>query len=180
MSLDFHRYKTIKISAYSHSMNASMLEAFKEFARLYIAERKPIAKVRIPLEKTEYGNWAKLKFAGIIEQHKKGWWILTPFGEDFYHGRVCILSPWGWFEGAALQPDHEAWKTFTGKRHEIWIHSDLSKRVKRSREYEKEKRGDTLLGDEVMEKIERGKRNALAPHITQPAQQSMFQQNVTE
>jgi len=181
MSFDFHYYKTVKISAYSCSLSPSMRDSFREFARLYLQERKPVAKKDIPLSKTDYTNWQKLRFAGIITQEQKGYWILTPHGEEFYYGRATILSPWGWMEGKILPPEHEAWKTYQGKRHEVRIDDELSKRIKRTPGYQKEKRGDTLLGDEVMEKIQSGKQKAFEHTVPKMVQQELnMQQTVTE
>ena len=186
MSLSYKEHRTIEVKAYSCSMSDELREAFRVFFRICGGTgRKGIEmkELKKHLNDNQYRNFAKLQHFGIIELQGKITWHLTTLGQQFYLGQATVLSPCAWMEGRTLPDEHAAWKTYRGKRRAIGINTPLGAATKTRKEYEREGRGDTLLSHEQMEAIERGKKKALAPFTSRPvtgAQQSMFDQNVTE
>jgi hypothetical protein len=141
MPFDYHEFQQVKHTAYSIRLNEIMLNAFKQFAHLYIANnRKGIKKGKIGLRNAQYSNFQNLRHFGIIRQEEKGSeWHLTPKGEGFFQGQFAILSPAGFLNGETLNEDHPAWDTYTGKQELIYIDSSVETRMKQRPEYQEEK-----------------------------------------
>lgn len=47
---------------------------------------------QINFTKSEYNNFQKLRFHGLVAKikDKSGYWLLTSRGADFLHGRICL------------------------------------------------------------------------------------------
>lgn len=167
MSLFYKEHRTIEVHAYSCHLSQEMRDAFQIFYNLYQEEQEknpPVPQgirmkdLRSKLTDNQYRNFSKLQYFGIVELERKVYWQLTKLGAEFYLGVTPVTSPCAWMEGKILPETHEAWKTFRGKRKVVYIDTDLKNTFKSRALYEKESRGDTLLSDEQLEAIERGKR----------------------
>jgi len=147
MSFDYHEYRQVKQSAYSITMNETNKNAFLQFASRFIGGgSKGLKKGDIGLKNAQYSNFQNLRHFGIIEQREgSNKWFLTEKGLQFYNGEIPIESPAGFIGGKTIERHHPAWDTYKGERSLMYINGFTTNEVKRKKEYQEEKTGDTLF-----------------------------------
>lgn len=107
-------------------MTKSLLASFKIFATKAIEKNNQGVKrdeIRDSLSFTQYGEFNRLRFFGLIEQNDRegGKWFLTSLGLDFFSGTKPIISIAGAFNKQPLPPYHPAWATEPRVREEKFI-----------------------------------------------------------
>lgn len=82
---------------YWHTMNGVLTAALvKVFYRVCEKGQNRVSKRELSLNHTEYGNFQKLRFHGLIAKYKeggewiKGTWLLTRRGRQFLGGEIRI------------------------------------------------------------------------------------------
>ncbi len=130
-----------QITAYTISLNKSLVEAFIRFAQKFIdGGRKPITKPEIGLTNTQYTNFHNLVYFGIIyKAPDHDGWYLTDLGEKFYYCEESVLTPAGFMGGETLAWDHPAWATHDSPRHNVMISDISSVTYKKRPDYAREK-----------------------------------------
>lgn len=133
-----------EITAYTFSLNKSMVNALSRLVDLYERERKPIAKPDLNLSNSQYTNFCHLAYfelAKMVEDH----WVPTELGMAFIHGETSIVLPIARMGKQNLAPDHEAWKTHEGERYSVTVSDIDVMAYKRRPEYARERATTTLF-----------------------------------
>jgi|TARA_Y100000310_G_scaffold270565_1_gene284485 hypothetical protein len=128
-----------KKTAYTANINKPLLEAFIKFVQRYYELKRSLKISEIRLTNSQYNNFQKLKYFGIIDQAGTQGWYLTEFGAKFYKGEAYILSPVAHIDGKALSADHPAWRTSGMVRKQIKIYDILPYHYKQRSEFAAEK-----------------------------------------
>lgn len=131
------------ITAYTAPFNRGLARAFLKFADAALRNNGPVDKSTMALTNSEYGNFQKLRYFGLIQQEAKAaGWYFTERGVRFLNGEITILSPAGHFANEILHDDHLAWSTHTGKRTLVSLAMLLPVEWKQRVDYIAEKRGE--------------------------------------
>ncbi len=101
-----------KMVEYRHSLNKSMVSALMTLAKRY----KPTALQELPLSKTQFTNFQKLRYWGLVERTKEeGKWDVTYYGMRFLQGEVQTCKRVWTYRGEFKKSEGES----------VWFH-DLS------------------------------------------------------
>lgn len=130
------------VSAYTAPFTRGLARAFLKFADAATRTMGPVDKTTMALTNSEYGNFQKLRYFGLIQQETKGsGWYFTDRGVRFLAGAITLTSPAGHFANEVLPDDHLAWSTHTGKRTSVSLAQILPAEWKQRKEYAAEKSG---------------------------------------
>lgn len=85
------------IKKYWHRLNAGLVHALvKVYTRVVEKNENKVSKKELSLSHSEYGNFQKLRFHGLIAKYKedgnwvRGTWLLTRRGAQFLKGEIQI------------------------------------------------------------------------------------------
>lgn len=135
-----------KITAYRQKLNKPLVSAFKKMVEKYRETTKPVnLQKHIPtLTHNQSANFQKLQHFGLVYLVKKGWWVPTARGLDFYDGKIMVHDAALSMGNETLDLHHEAWQT---KKAPNLVHiEDVSeKRYKQTEEYVLEKTDQTSI-----------------------------------
>lgn len=130
-----------RIAAYTVPLNRGLALAFLEFAKQRMTLGRPVDKCEMKLTHSQYGNFPKLRYFGLVDQLEKGKaWDFTKLGLEFFLGKMKILSPAGHFAGKTMDEGHLAWMTHKEGRALISLEQVLPDEWKGLEEYRAEKR----------------------------------------
>lgn len=132
-----------RTTAYTLHLTENLCCAFLIFADARIRAGRPLAKGEIQLTNSQYSNFQNLRHFGIITQPegKGNCWELTRLGLAFYHGTASLPTPTAHLAGRTLEPDHLAWSTHDGPRHNVTITMMLPEEPARRADYAEQKTG---------------------------------------
>lgn len=145
--MKYYENRIVKVTAYPHKLNRSLVFAFVALVEAYYATRRPLnAMTDLGLTHNQKANFQKLKHFGIVYNVKDGEWLPTMLGFQFYHGEVAIWDTAASIGNDTLGYDHECWKTHTRELQKIKI-TDLYSldRKYASREEYREHKRETLF-----------------------------------
>ena len=130
-----------KSTAYTEPLNARLVRPFLRLIDARLRLRRPVKKSELELTHSEYGNFQKIKYFGIISYDAElGVWDVTPLGWNFQRGLVKLETPVAHIDDEVLPADHLAWATHKGKRRIVGILDVLPEEFKGRAEYAAEKR----------------------------------------
>lgn len=127
-----------QITAYTFSLNASMVKALRKLVDFYETNKKPAMLEQLKLTNSQYGNFATMAHFGVIENTPEGW-VPKEKGFLFIQGDITLLMPIAIMARDVLPPDHEAWKTAVRQPKAKHISQIDSLSYKQKIEYQKEK-----------------------------------------
>lgn len=123
-----------------------MVSAFKRMVEHYRAIKKPYSPNKDEqLTHNQKCNFQKLKHLGLAQFLDEGAWIPTAKGQDFFDGKIKVLTPAASIENETLSDDHQAWKTHTKPRRAVSIDDYIEPKYKRRVEYSQEKSSQRQL-----------------------------------
>lgn len=130
-----------RISAYTSPLNRGLALAFLEFADQRMALGRPVEKHELELSNSQYGNFQKLRYFGLI-QHVAGAkaWEFTKLGSEFFLGKTKVLSPAGHMGGTILDEQHLAWATHPIARKLVSLEDVLPEEWKNREAFKAEKK----------------------------------------
>lgn len=130
-----------RVTAYTAPLNRGLALAFLEFADKRMALGRPIEKHELELSNSQYGNFQKLRYFGLL-QHVDGEkaWEFTKLGMEFFLGKTKVLSPAGHMAGVILEEGHLAWMTHNGKRKLVSLEDVLPEEWKNREAFKAEKK----------------------------------------
>jgi hypothetical protein len=100
-----------KVTAYSHNLNAPLVQAFEQLVKFYLAKNRGASLQKdLNLTKNQYNNFQKLQYFGLVANYGNGW-TPTLLGLGFITGDKGIMNPVGTFGKEILSNYHEAWRT---------------------------------------------------------------------
>lgn len=129
-----------KITAFTHSVNKSMIGAFDRLVEFYLREgRSANINKELNLTHNQKCNLPKMQYYGLIQNLREGLWIPTRKGLSFYYGEISILMPVATINNKVIEDDHEAWNTHSTPRRTVNIMDIEESHYKQRPEYQEEK-----------------------------------------
>ena len=126
------------VSAYTHSLNVSLVIALRKLVDQYETRVIPIPLGDLDLATSQYTNFAHLQYFHLAQNMPDGW-VPTKMGIQFIYGEARVMVPAGVFGKEILWHGHEAWETHTAKRAELFVYDIDAVSYKRRNEYQREK-----------------------------------------
>lgn len=151
--MKYSEEKTIRVSAYTHNLNKSLVQAFVRMTEVYIRTKQ---SVNIADEKTmnlsfsQRTNFQKLQYFDLVKKiPSKAGYIPTLKGLNFFFGRVQCFDIVATIGKIILPYSHHAWETHSVEPQLKFIWEYLGSKEfqwKQKEEYQHEKdSAQTLL-----------------------------------
>lgn len=134
------------ITAYTHNLNSGKVAALRRLIDQYESTKSPVALGDLGISNSQYTGFCHLTYFDLVRHIPEGW-IPTMKGIAFIHGEIGVIEPVMVMASQVLPYEHEAWKEWTGERHEVFVFDINNTAYKRRPEFAAEKsQAVTLFG----------------------------------